>query len=638
MDLDRLDIVLIQPPGWANQNPPLGLALLKSYVNQNGLSAKVYDLNITLYNLRHGRYVSAWGTESGYYLWERESWVKELFDTYSSEILHFIYSVLTLKPKAIGLSTHCSSFISAEILATKFKQLAPDIKIIFGGPQVANYTSNWERVLKSQVADAVVFGEGEESLAELLKEIDSLSDKPIAGVAYRNSRGEIVLGENRPQITSLDSLPFADFSDFDLRHYVGVNVLPTYFSRGCINSCVYCTENKYFPKFRNRSGQRVFDEVVHQLSKYPRTEFFRMHDSVSNGNIKELENFCDLIIENDVGINFNLENAVIRKEMDSRLYKKLKKAGCTLIGYGLETPSKRLLKSIGKKACLNADFDRVVTEGVRAKFNIGINMMFGLPGENDEDLKQQLDFLKKHKGHSKNITINPALNYCYFPEGCAVKDDPDKYEVDLSESELFWVSKDGQNTFIKRLNSFEEFCNLGRKLGYENLFNITESVNKNEMLGNYYASLGNYNQALNYFSRSFKSEAKTVELAERLLEMYEKTSLKEDAFYGDVVRFVEENKNRQREDASFDSIHSLQLLQDFILKCSIGDSINKFNSILEKFYQPPVRFSVHGFKSYIKHIILKYIYGSDKQYFVLLQAIKEIDNKLNVIAEKQDNI
>ncbi len=62
----HLDIAIIQPPGWANQNPPLGPAILKSYLLQNGISAKNFDLNILLYNIRHGIYLNAWELSNGY--------------------------------------------------------------------------------------------------------------------------------------------------------------------------------------------------------------------------------------------------------------------------------------------------------------------------------------------------------------------------------------------------------------------------------------------------------------------------------------------------------------------------------------------------------------------------------------------
>ena len=636
MDKKTTDIVLIQLPGWSNQNPPMGLALLKSYLAGRGFNARVFDLNIVLYNLRHGRYSEAWNDENAYYLWERESFVKQMFNFYSSEILNFIYSILSLKPAVVGFSTHCSSFISARLLARKIRQYLPETKIVFGGPQVASYTDRWKEILLSGEADAVVFGEGEESLSEYLKSRNSLSKSIIKGVAHTVD-GQIIDGGDRTSDLPLDSLPFADFSDFDLKMYAGENVLPTYFSRGCINRCVFCTERKFSPRFRNRSGKRVFDEIVHQLSVYPQTQFFRFHDSVSNANVKELERFCDLLIENKINIGFNLENAVIRKEMDAGLYRKLKKAGCTVIGYGMETPSKQLLKSIGKKACLDADFDKVVKEGVRAKLIIGINMMFGLLGETRDDFQQQLDFLKRFKRYRKHMIVNPSLNYCYFPEGCEVYMDPDKYGVDISKGSLFWVSKDGENTFIDRQKKFEEYCSLAQKLGFINLFNVIESANKNELLGDYYYSQGEYERSLDYLKRSFEEETRTLELAESILDIYRKQSLVKDEMYEKVSKFrIEDNADV---DSFVDTLKTRRELDEFILTSSISDTLRRFSSFADSSAMSPAKFhlSFGGIKRYVKYRLLKLLHMSDRRHFIQFQLIKLVENKVDAMTRAKEH-
>jgi len=630
----KVDMVLIQPPGWSNQNPPLGLALLKSYLAGKGFCTTVFDLNIILYNLRYGQFSNSWNDENSYYLWEKKSFVKQMFNFYSNEIMNFIYTVLSLEPDVIGFSTHCSSFISARLLARKIRQVSPETKIVFGGPEVAAYTSNWKKILLSREVDAVVFGEGEASLSEYLGSREAFYQKPIKGIAHVGRNGEIIEAGDRAPILSLDSLPFADFSDFDLKAYAGLNVLPTYFSRGCINRCVYCTERKFFPFFRNRSGKRLFDEVVHQLSLYPQTEFFRLHDSVSNANVKELETFSDFVIENNVKIGFNLENAVIRKEMDARLYKKLKKAGCTIIGYGMETPSKSLLRSVGKKICLNADFDKVVMEGVHSKIIIGINMMFGLLGESPDDFQLQLDFLKKYRKYRKHMIINPSLNYCYFPEGCDVYMDPQKYDVDLSQGSLFWSSKDGRNAFTDRLNKFEEYCSLAQKMGFMNLFNVTQSANRDELLGNYYCGLGEYQQGLYHLKRSFEGETKTLELVEKMLDAYKKLSLEEDEMHEKASKFKMEKSVDI--DYFIDNVRNRRELDEFIRTTSITDIVDRLNSFAEALAGPSIkpRLSTKGLKAYVKYRLSKLIHMSDKRYFSLIQLIKLLENKIDVMARK----
>lgn len=622
-----VDIALIQPPGWAVQNPSLGLALLKSYLSDQGISVKIFDLNIQLFNLKYGIYENSWEISNGYFTWERESYIHQFFSDYSDEVLNFIYSVLSSKPRVIGFSVHSSSFIATKVLAQKFRECAPDIPLICGGPQVAHYTDVWQPLLTSKLMDAVIFGEGEVSLTEYLNRRGILEDQKIPGVAFRNDSGKIVDGGTRDLIPSLDNLPFADFSDFDLNQYAGRNVLPTYFSRGCINNCIFCTERNFFPKFRNRSGQRVFDEILYQLSLYPQTEYFRLHDSVSNGNMKDLEKFCDLLIANQVKIGWNLENAVIRKEMDAPFYKKLKKSGCALIGYGLENPSKRLLKSIGKHACQTADFDKVISEGVKAKITIGINMMFGLPGETDDDFNHQLGFIKRHSKDRKWIVVNPALNYCYIPKGCAIDLHPDQFNIDLSKGELYWTSKDQKNTYLKRMEKFETFCKYANELGYSNLFNINQLINKNELLGNYYVKNEDFKTGIGYLKKSFEDELKTPDLAKEIICLYEKLSLVKDDYYYKIIDFKQKSDNTEL--VWLNTPKNRDELDNYIITSPVSKKISRLTSIytiLEPAYCQP-SFSISGIKNYLRYQLLRVLNKPDKRYEILIHLLKDIDNK-----------
>ncbi|MBF0594727.1 MAG: radical SAM protein [Candidatus Omnitrophica bacterium] len=634
-DRKQLDIALIQPPCWSAQNPSMGLALLKSYLSLSGLSAKNFDLNILLYHIKYGDFANAWEISHGHYMWGSESFVTKMFGAYANEILSFMYQVLSFRPKVIGISVHWASISSARLLARKFRQFSPGTKIIFGGPQTAYYNQQWKSLLADGEVDAVVFGEGEEALRDYLMAVngDTLYKKPIAGVAYMGPDRTIIDGGIRELIKSLDSIPFADFSDFDLDFYEGRGVLPTYFSRGCINRCCYCMERQYFPRFRNRTGKRVFDEVCHQLALYPKTRYFRMHDSVSNGNIKELELFCDLLIDHNVKIGFNLENAVIRKEMDDRLCRKLKRAGCTLIGYGLETPSRPLLKHVGKAACLDADFQKVIEDGVRNRMTIGVNMMFGLPGEQDQDFQQQLQFIRKIKRYRHGIMLAQSLNFCYFPQGSEVSQNPEKFDVDLTNGELFWESKDGKNTFLSRLAKFEEFCALAAKLGYKTLFGVTTVVNKNLLLGQYYLIKKDPSAALEYLLKSFDAEIKTAELARDIVRLYGELSRVPDEALGKVKAFIAQEEEKTSVWSA--TMNNCRELEDFVLQRPLMFSLERLNKFVksgDRFRGGRLQWSLAGLREYVRLGILRFVelvlYRVDKRDVILTQMVKEMDNRM----------
>jgi anaerobic magnesium-protoporphyrin IX monomethyl ester cyclase len=633
MNAMRTDIVLIQPPGWAVQTPPMGLALLKSALNSKGITNKIIDLNVEIYSIKQNIYKDSWELANGYYIWERESYVKEFFDYFADPIRNFLYTLATLQPKCVGLSAHCSTLVSARLLASKIKQILPETKVILGGPEVARFTNDWEVMLEKYGVDAVVFGEGEETLPEIIKyySMGAHAGK-IVGAAYKDASGNIVQGDDRQLIKDLNSQPFADFTDFNLDLYVSRNVLPTYFSRGCINYCVFCTERNYFPKFRNRSGKRVYDELVYQLKKHPNTTYFRMHDSVSNGNMRELEDFCDRMIDGPLPVNFNLENAVIRKEMDKRMYSKLKRAGCTLLGYGLESPSKTLLSAVGKKACLDADFDKVVREGAKAKLIMGINMMFGLPGETPEDFQMQLDFLRKNKKYRKMIMINPALNFCYFPKGSLVYSNPGQYHVDMELGELFWSEEGGKNTFPERLEKFERFCKMAAKYGYINLFNIQQVLNKNEMLGNYFLARKELQKSLDYLKTSYQKEVRTLTLAKNIVRLYDMLKIPPDDFYRQTSEYA--HINSAQAELWFDRIHDQNDLRNAVLERSLLSNLVFLKNILPKRQPAVLRFSFSGIKGFIKQSLLNFLLNNDKTIRVIEEIVQSVQNKFDALKKQ----
>ena len=74
-------------------------------------------------------------------------------------------------------------------------------------------------------------------------------------------------------------------------------------------------------------------------------------------------------------------------------------------------------------------------------------------------------------------------------------------------------------------------------------------------------------------------------------------------------------------------------LEQYILNLRINDSLNRLNYLVETMYEPPAKppKSLRGMKTYIKYMVSKLLYASDKKYFFLIEALKEIDNKIDVL-------
>ncbi len=504
-----VDIVLLQLPIWGVGFPPLGLALLKRYLAENGISSKVIDINAHLYSVRGLKHADYWEIEHGYDFCSSHDKMLEFYRDNRALFLYYIDKIRQLNPKAVGCTCFGSSIILTKIFLEDLRRFYPYFKHAIGGPEVAAFMNNAEELISKEYIDAICFGEGEIGLVKYLQTIEEDKGTPVPGIIYKKD-GTVIKEDSGINISKLDQLPFPDFSDFNLNHYRDSTVLPSYATRGCINKCIYCSSRNYMGLFRFRSGARMFEEVKFLKDLYPELKYIRMADDISNGNIKELESFCDLMIKAKLGVKWNLENAVIRKEMRAPLYKKLKRAGCALLGYGMETPSPSLLKKIGKSLSKDVDVAKVLKEGKKAGLIVSVNIMFGLPGETEEDFDYLLNWLRKNK-NAFNM-INPSIVFCEFYPGSLGNKQPEQYGIDLSKGTLFWETFDKTNTYPIRMERFERFCRMAKKYHLDNLFNIQELPNKNEMLFRYYFASKEFDRAIEYYDL-INSEQKTPELA-----------------------------------------------------------------------------------------------------------------------------
>jgi len=271
--------------------------------------------------------------------------------------------------------------------------------------------------------------------------------------------------------------------------------------------------------FRFRTGKRVFDEIVYLMNKYPGTNYFRPRDSITNGNIKELEILCDLLIENKVNIRWCMDNAAIRHEMRTPLYKKPKRAGCEMIDYGMETASSSLIVANGKRLAKGVDAEKIVREGSKAGIDMIVNFMFGLPGETDKDFEMQKEFLKRNRKYIYHT--NPSVWLCYFPPGSLGYENPDEYGINVSLGSLFWESKDGKNNYLVRLERYLEFWELTKKLGLSTIYlNQPPIHNIHELKGDYYFLRGDFIKAKEEYTMSLTTASKNPDVNAKLLKCY----------------------------------------------------------------------------------------------------------------------
>jgi len=422
------DAILVMVPTWYPWMPPMGLAYVAAYLRHKGYNSLVYDFNAKLYNSASGEGKKFWdiSTISKFSLPEV---VKNLSGMFSEEIDKLAEVLARRSESVIGFSTNYLSIHIASSIAQKIKNKNSRKLIVFGGPGCF-----WEydrAAVSSGEVDIFIIGEGEMPFYEVVdsfhKGLDLSNIKGL--VIYKDGR----LKDNTPAnpVLDLDKIPFPTFEDLNLDDYgfgkKQSRTLPLGVSRGCISKCTFCIDHIMCNPFRMRSPENVIKEIEYHIS-VNNVGNFSFNDLLCNGDLKKLEELCDLIVEKNLKIQWG-SYAIARGDMTMSLLKKMKRAGCSTICYGIESGSDKVLK-IMSKLYSSSDAAKVLRLTYEAGIKATFNIIVGYPGESRREFKETLNFVKRNRKYINGIInistlfinptsrlgINPGKFNLYFPK------------------------------------------------------------------------------------------------------------------------------------------------------------------------------------------------------------------------------
>lgn len=343
---------------------PMSIAFLAAYLEENGISTDCLDLAV--------------------------------FEN-PEDVLR--KTITETRPKYIGITSLSAAMPSAALAASICREvLGDDPFLIMGG---LHATSIKETFLQEfPQFDILVYGEGEITLVKLLKSLEQgLPLDNILGLGYRTN-DRIFLNEPRPFVKDFDALPFPDRNKLPVDKYTPSLHTGNFYrlpstgiisSRGCPYNCNYCSKGVWGRTIRFRSAERIYEEMVYCLENYGIRDFRFYDDAITlpNGPVHKL---CDLIIKNKLKVTWNCYSRV--NCVNPELLKKMKRAGCYHIKYGVEFGSENALKIANKKATLE-QAENAVKWTKEAKIECKGNFFMGLPGETWEDCKATVNFAKK---------------------------------------------------------------------------------------------------------------------------------------------------------------------------------------------------------------------------------------------------
>ena len=320
------------------------------------------------------------------------------------KICYTLEDIIKFKPDIVGISSATESYMEAKKLTKDIKENCRAI-VIIGGTHITALPQTF-----SGDMDIGIIGEGEVTIIELLRHLNNWSYQEletVKGICYWD-RGVIKVTEPRPPIP-MDELPIPIYPQIKYDFGDAVAILTT---RGCVNRCDHCSEQKIWRPFRYLSPKRLADILETHYKKSGKTNYVFM-DDISVFNLKRLVGLRDELKKRNLLGKIKIVKISTNSELVTEdIVKVLKELGLRLAGFGLESASPRILKAMKKGKVTVQDFENCIKLFGKYKIRSGASTVWGYPGETLEDMQMTKDFLKKWNG---TYYFKSFMQYCCQP-------------------------------------------------------------------------------------------------------------------------------------------------------------------------------------------------------------------------------
>lgn len=365
-------------------DPPLGVAYLAAAMRERGLDVEIFDATFVRNPLER----------------LRERLVRGLYDL-------------------VGVSALTSMIGDAADVARVVRESSPATMVVAGGPHP---TVAPEHTLSLGVFDAVMVGEGEETLPQLVESGLRLGDQP--GIAYL-ADGEMVRNDPAEVVADLDALPNPAWDLLEMDRYLGlwyqldavrygVRGTSIMASRGCPYRCTYCQPTLgtiFGRRVRRRSPQSLVAEAEELKRRFGIEGLMWLDDTflLDRAWMREL---CEAMIEAKLGLIWGCN---VRADVcDRESLQIMQQAGLRMVHVGIESASQRVLDEIYDKGITLEQ----VREAVEMASDLGLKVrgyfMLGAPTETEEEVRASVQLANELPLDDVTFSITTPLPHTYL--------------------------------------------------------------------------------------------------------------------------------------------------------------------------------------------------------------------------------
>jgi len=355
-------------------SPPLGIAYIASYLEQQGVRVGLMDAAV---------------------------------EGFSPD--ETVERIRAWRPTVVGITSTSNFFGNAVALATAVKRSAGEVATLIGGPHVSTQA---EHAMQFACFDYACIGEGEVTTLELVQALAAGAGVDgVKGLALRRD-GKLHRTEPRPMISDLDQLPFPARHLLPLAKYVPqpndgpyLPKLSTISSRGCPYGCIFCDHGIYGRTYRSFSAGRIVDEMEELVGRWGARDIAFV-DSLFMISRQRVEGIVDEILRRGLRVHWT---CTIRANIATReLLGRMRQAGCWRVRVGVESGNEEVLRFIRKEVTKEQ-----IREVTQAAHDLGLHpkafFMIGHPTETEATIADSIAFARSLPLTDITVQINTPL-------------------------------------------------------------------------------------------------------------------------------------------------------------------------------------------------------------------------------------
>jgi len=347
-------------------------------------------------------------------------------EIYSMDVFHYTNEDLAGHLDAREYDLICCGFMAARFKETVLElcrvvnEHKKDAWFVLGGHGPSPIP---EYMLNTTKADVIAIGEAERSVVDLAvckNQQGSLSG--VKGIAYRQGN-QVLVNERQKPVQNLDEIPLPAWDLFPMDKYTTClrfpgmkatdKAFPILSSRGCVNRCNFCYRME--KGIRARSIPNIIEEMKLLHDRYGITYFFFL-DELFVFSKQRIQAFAQALKESGLKVMINVESRV--DVFDEEIADILISAGCVFVNIGFESTSQKVLNKINKNVTVEQNY-RAAALAKSKGLGMGLNCLWGEPGDDEESLRTNVDFIMNYNLYDQIRTIRPVTPY----PGCDLYDE-----------------------------------------------------------------------------------------------------------------------------------------------------------------------------------------------------------------------